>query len=210
MWEETPIYNGLMILDVFNNDWQPWWSLIVHPFCQLCMEEMGRWLLMIWREVQIRTPLSGSSDVYCHMIGSEIFSHHVIKMIKAWCHMSIYGYLITRSMQQSHVNGFVVQVFSSETYSKHSYSHMTLLINQQMWLVHFTVVPHNNEICDIFFCELPNQDTIYFKCVCVLYTSFSPTGFSDRVMEGQGRIALIKRFTRKSFHHFQIIHIANP
>ena len=34
-------------------------------------------------------------------------------------------------MQQSYVNSFVAQVFSSETYSKHSYSHMTLLFNYQ-------------------------------------------------------------------------------
>ena len=64
----------LMILDIFNDDWWLWWSLIVHP---LCIDENRGWLSMIWREVQMRTFLSGSSNVHCHMIGSEIFSHHV-------------------------------------------------------------------------------------------------------------------------------------
>ena len=51
----------------------------------LCTEEMwgrllmwwvltGNGLIMIWRDVQIRNLLYGSSDICCHMIGSKVFS----------------------------------------------------------------------------------------------------------------------------------------
>ena len=58
---------------------------------RLCTEEMqvmwqvltGNGLIMIQRDVQQRTLLSGCSNICCHMIGSEVFSHHVCQW-NAW------------------------------------------------------------------------------------------------------------------------------
>ena len=110
--------------------------------------------------------------------------------------MSIYGYLITWWMLQSHVNSFVAQVFSSETYSKYSYSHMTLLIkydNQQshvigsFWSIN-THPPHHSP-SDLL--ALLQWGTKLFQCCkdldCIAY---NPWRKNDKIIKILNLVAL--------------------